>query len=146
MGKHKKPSRHRTDEVKPTALAEQDLKTVAAVVDLLGRIPQLQSRRSNALYTQFWEYEHLNIGQFEDTEAKCHRLIPEKRSYPSAFIATSLGFTKSSMQVKYNNILAKFHLDSRPVAATLRVALLYERLKYLLIKYYEVQKSRDNHS
>lgn len=82
----------------------------------------------------------MNIDRFEDSETKFMKYVPERRTYPNAFLTSSLGFTKSSMQIKYNNILSKFGLDIRPRSNTLENALLFERLKLLIVKYYDMQK------
>lgn len=123
---------------KDETVRKQEL--VADYLQLLHRIEKCQKEREDTLNRTFWEYKNLNIGELEDTETRFSRLFPERRAYPSAFMASSLGFNKSSMQLKYNEVLTRFHLDRKPRAATLTSALHYERLKILITKYYELLK------
>ncbi len=109
-------------------------------VKLLYDIEDLQNRRDKILDNMFWEYNNLNIHEFEDTITKFRRYFPERRSYPSAFLASSLGFNKSNYFSKYNEILQKFNLHRKPRVPTLKNALHFERLKILLIKYFDLLK------
>lgn len=119
---------------------EQIQKTLETFIEILRNVDKFQKGRADSLNRMFWEYNNLNINEFEDTETKYQKIIPDKRSYANAFMASSLGFNKSTMQVKYNEILHRFKLDRRPQVASLRNALHYEKLKVLIIKYYELLK------
>lgn len=117
--------------------AERVQNTLDAFIGILGSAEQDKERRAASLDRMFWEYNNLNINEFEDTETKFAKIVAEKRTYPPAFVASSLGFNKSTMQVKYNDVLMRFGLERRPVVASLRNALHYEKLKIMIIKYYE---------
>lgn len=117
--------------------AERVQNTLDAFIGILGSVEQDKERRAASLDRMFWEYNNLNINEFEDTETKFAKIVAEKRTYPPAFVASSLGFNKSTMQVKYNDVLMRFGLERRPVVASLRNALHYEKLKIMIIKYYE---------
>ena len=121
---------------------EKDSKVLEEFIMILSQIEQLREERSKMLSVMFWEYENLNISHYEDAETKFARFVPEKRTHPSTFLTSSLGFTKSAMQVKYNSILSKFNLEQRPVTNTLENALLFEKMKLLIICYYDMQKKK----
>lgn len=109
-------------------------------VEMLRNVGDDRRRRAAAMDQMFWEYNNLNIGEFEDTDTRYARAVPERRAYPNAFLASSLGFNKSSMQSRYNEVLHKFGLERKPRVATLKNALHYERMKVLIIKYYDLLK------
>ena len=116
------------------------LKTFRRYAGLLRDIKRHWGQRSAALDELFWEFQHMNIWRFEDRETRLARICPERRAYPSSFFGSSLGFNRSSMHSRYNEVLNKFDLGRRPRVATLENSLLYEKLKLLMIKYYEAQK------
>jgi len=113
--------------------------TVNEFVDLVRNIDGLR-RRNSFINRMFWEYNNININELEDTEMKYKRIVSEKKSYPSAFLASSLGFNKGNLNSRYLQILNAFGLDKKPRAPSLRNALAFEKLKLLIIKYFDKYK------
>ncbi|KAI5170293.1 hypothetical protein PAEPH01_1312 [Pancytospora epiphaga] len=115
-------------------------KTLDDFLKILINIKSYKEGRRRSLNRMFWEYNNLNVNEFEDNETRYRRIVHEKRPYPGAFFASSLGFTKSTMQVKYGDLLRRYKLDRRPAVASLKNSLHYEKLKHLIIKYFELLK------
>ncbi|KAI4291657.1 hypothetical protein PAPHI01_0931 [Pancytospora philotis] len=117
---------------------ERTSKTVEEYIEILANVESLRKERNGSLSRMFWELRGLNVDEFEDGETKYQKIVPEKRTYSSTFMASSLGFNKSTIQAKYTEFLQRFHLERRPRVATLRNALHFEKLKFLIIKYFEL--------
>ncbi|KAI5151997.1 hypothetical protein ENBRE01_2491 [Enteropsectra breve] len=115
-------------------------KVVHSFVHLLREIEERAKARQEVLNTAFWEFNNLNTNMLVDNSYKYKKYITERKSYPNAFLASSLGFTKSSILAKHMEILGKFGLDRIPREATLKNGILFERLKNLILKYFEVKK------
>lgn len=99
-----------------------------------------KKKRICVLNRIFWEFNNINIDEFEDLDSKFIKLIPEKRVYPNAFLASSLGFSKSSLDSRHTSILHKFNLENKPRVPSLKNALHFERLKLLMNKYFDKNK------
>lgn len=111
-------------------------------IELVDNIKQYKEDRKKALDIMFWEYNNINIHDFEDSITKFRRHFPDRRAYPSAFLASSLGFNKSNFSNKHNEFLQKFKLYKKPRVATLKNGLHFEKLKIILIKYMELMKKQ----
>lgn len=109
-------------------------------INILGNIKQTVKNRKKALDRMFWEYNNCNVDLFEDRESKIQKYIPQKPVYPRAFLASNLGFNRSTMDSKYMEILNKFKLEKKSSSGSIRNALHYEILKHLIIKYFERSK------
>lgn len=114
--------------------------TIKEFIEILKNIKQMRKRREDSLSRMFWEYGNYNIDLFEDKESKMQKYLADTPTRPKAFLATNLGFNRSSMETKYTDILNKFKLDRRSTSGSMRNALHYETLKKLIIKYFEVKK------
>lgn len=99
-----------------------------------------KKKRASVLNRIFWELNNINIDEFEDLDSKFIKLIPEKRVYPNTFLASSLGFSKSSLDSRHTSILHKFNLENKPKVASLKNSLHFERLKLLMNKYLDKNK------
>ena len=114
--------------------------TIKEFIEILRNIKQIRNRRDDSLNKMFWEYNNYNIDLFEDKESKMQKYIADTPPRPKAFLASNLGFNRSSMETKYTDILNKFKLDRRSTSGSMRNALHYETLKKLIIKYFETKK------
>ncbi|ORD93405.1 hypothetical protein ECANGB1_2318 [Enterospora canceri] len=108
----------------------------------LRRVSEYRKNRKKLLNMIFWEYENYNMDKFEDRDAKIYKIISEKKNYPNSFLGSSLGFTKSTMDSRYQEVLNKFRLDKRPQVASPRNCLEFEKLKFLLVKLFEFKKKK----
>ncbi len=118
----------------------EQAKTLEEFIKMIKNIKEITKRRKESLDRLFWEYNNCNINLFEDKESKIQKYIPEIASRPKAFLASNLGFNRSSMDSKYSDILNRFKIDRRSSSGSMRNALHYETLKKLIIKYFEVKK------
>lgn len=119
---------------------EEQVETLSDFIDILKNIKKIRRRREESLDRMFWEYNNYNIDRFEDRESKIQKHLPDNLVHPKAFLASNLGFNRSSMDPKYSEILNRFKLDKRSSSGSMRNALHYETLKRLIIKYFETKK------
>ncbi|KAM0680446.1 hypothetical protein GINT2_001506 [Glugoides intestinalis] len=119
---------------------EEQVETLSNFIDILKNIKKIRKRREESLDTMFWEYNNYNIDRFEDRESKIQKHLPDNLVHTKAFLASNLGFNRSSMDPKYIEILNRFKLDKRSSSGSMRNALHYETLKRLIIKYFEMKK------
>ncbi|EOB14419.1 hypothetical protein NBO_28g0058 [Nosema bombycis CQ1] len=109
-------------------------------LNLLEKVEELSSKRKQILERHFYELTKYNIDDLEDRDSIITRIVGKAPSHPNAFLASSLGFTKSSWNKKYENMFLKFGLDRKLKHSTYRNMLHFEKLKLLVIKYHEVNK------
>lgn len=121
---------------------ESEREAVREFIDVLRRIKDIKCMRKDALERMFWEYNNCNVNLFEDRESKIQKYLPEKIVYPKAFLASNLGFNRSTMDPKYMEILNRFKLGKKSSSGSIRNAVHFEILKHLIIKYYEKTKNK----
>jgi hypothetical protein len=109
-------------------------------IAFLNDIEGIRKRRNEIVLKHFNELLTCNIDYLEDKQALINRIISKDLVYPSAFLASSLGFNRSSWQQGYEKILSEVGMHKRPKYSTLRNMLLFEKLKWLIIRYYERKK------
>lgn len=114
--------------------------TLGDFIRILKDIRSMKKRRNESLDRMFWEYNNYNVDLFEDRESKMQKYLTDAVVRPKAFLASNLGFNRSSMDSKYSEILNKFKLDRRSTSGSIRNAFHYETLKRLIIKYFESKK------
>lgn len=107
---------------------------------ILKDIKNLKSKRESILNNHLYEFNNYNIHKLEDKDTKISRLTGRSFTYPNTFLASSLGFNRSSWNKKYEEILKKFGLKKKLKYQTFRNMKEFEKLKYLIIKYYETIK------
>lgn len=110
--------------------------TLLDFIEILRNIRNIRERRRISLERMFWEYNNYNVDLFEDRDSKIKKYAAEA-SYPKAFLASNLGFNRSSMDPKYTDILNKFKLEKKSMSGSIRNAIHFETLKRLIIKYFE---------
>lgn len=108
----------------------------------LKNVEIYKKNRQSILNMMFWEYENHNTHLFEDKDTKIYKIIPEKRTYHNSFLGSSLGFNKSTLEPKYIDILHKFDLDKKPMIPSPKNCIEFEKLKYLIIKFFELNKKK----
>lgn len=121
---------------------ENEKKVVREFISVLRRIRGIRHMRKHALERMFWEYNNCNVNLFEDRESKIQKYLPEKIAYPRAFLASNLGFNRSTMDPKYMEVLGMFKLGKKSSSGSIRNALHFETLKHLIIKYYDKIKNK----
>lgn len=109
-------------------------------VEVINNIKELRSTRTDIINRHFYELYNYNIDDLEDRDSRISRLVSRSFTYPNSFLASSLGFNRTTWNKKYEEILNKFDLGKKPKHQTLRSMLMFERLKYLIIKYFEMKK------
>ncbi|EEQ81923.1 hypothetical protein NCER_101468 [Vairimorpha ceranae BRL01] len=107
---------------------------------LIRNIRELKSTRDSIINRHFYELYHYNIDELEDRDVRIKRLIGKSTSYPNSFLASSLGFNRTTWVKKYEEILGKFDLGKKPKYLTMRNMMLFEKLKLLVIKYFNSKK------
>ena len=118
----------------------EELETLEKFVDILRNIGKQRKRREESINRMFWEYQNFNVDMFEDRESKIQKYMQEAPSYPKAFLASNIGFNRSTMDPRFNEILNKFKLDRKSNSGSIRNALHFEVLKKLLLRYFENKK------
>lgn len=121
---------------------ENEKQILREFIDILRNIRHVRDMRKQSLERMFWEYNNCNVDLFEDRESKIQKYLPEKMVYPKAFLVSNLGFNRSTMDSKYMEILNRFKLGKKSTSGSIRNALHFETLKYLIIKYFEKPKSK----
>lgn len=124
------------------ANTEKYTKTLRDFVKILQNIREIRSNRDDCVERLFWEFKNCNVDLFEDFDSKIKKYLPEKISYPKAFLASNISFNRSSMDPKYSDVLNKFRLDRRSNSGSLRNALHFDIFKNLIIKYFEKLKNK----
>lgn len=119
---------------------KEQVEVLKSFIEILQDVKKMRKRRKATLDRVFWEYNNYNVDLFEDRESKIQKYLTEQITHPRAFLASNLGFNRSSMESKYNEILNKFKLDKRSMSGSIRNAFHYEILKRLIIKYFEMKK------
>jgi hypothetical protein len=117
--------------------AEKNRKTLADFVNILANIKEIRKARKECLNSIFWEFNNCNIDQFEDIESKIKKYISEKITYPRSFLASNIGFNRSTMEPRFSDILNKFKLDKRSTSGSIRNALHFDVLKHLILKHFD---------
>lgn len=121
-----------------------------AHVDAVGRkyleivddIESMSRDRERVLLAHFNEVRTYNIDDLEDRDAVIKRLVNREFVYPNAFLASSLGFNKTTWSREYEKMLREVGMYRRPRYSTLRSMLLFEKLKWLVIRFHEAKSKR----
>ncbi|KAH9412128.1 hypothetical protein HK407_01g00190 [Ordospora pajunii] len=111
-------------------------------VQMLNSVETIWKDRRRVMSMHFGELYIYNIDDLEDKSATVKRLINREVSYPNAFLASSLGFNKTTWSRDYERTLREIGVDKRPVHTTLRTMLLFEKLKWLVVSYHEMKNKR----
>lgn len=115
-------------------------KTSKDLINLLEEIEELSSTRQGILERHFYELINYNMEDLEDRDAMIIRIIGKEPTHPNAFLASSLGFSRSTWNKKYESLLSKFGLGKNLKHQTLRNMQLFEKLKFLVVRYFEITK------
>ncbi|AFN82362.1 hypothetical protein EROM_010170 [Encephalitozoon romaleae SJ-2008] len=115
---------------------------ICRYLEILNSIESIRRDRDDVLSTHFNELSTYNINELEDRNAVIRRLINKEFTYPSAFLASSLGFNKTTWNRDYERTLREIGMYKRPKYSTLRNMLLFEKLKWLVIRYHEAKQKR----
>lgn len=121
---------------------KNEKQTVREFIDILRSIRDVRDMRRQSLERMFWEYNNCNVDLFEDRESKIQKYLPEKLVYPKAFLASNLGFNRSTMDSKYMEILSRFKLGKKSTSGSIRNAVHFETLKHLIMKYFDKIKNK----
>ncbi|WUR03881.1 uncharacterized protein VNE69_06194 [Vairimorpha necatrix] len=113
---------------------------VEKYVDLIKNVDNLRSKRESIINRHFYELYNYNIDKLEDRDGRISRIIGKTFTYPNSFLASSLGFNRTTWAKKYEEILGKFDLSKKLQYQTLRNMVLFEKLKLLIIKYNDIQR------
>jgi len=100
----------------------------------------MRRARSAVLNRHFGE---LNISvKLEEQEKSLliNEYINKEFVYPSVFLGSSLGFNKNNWNKHIEKMLERFDLRHRPVFGVKENCFLFEKLKFLLLKYMERAK------
>lgn len=116
---------------------EEYTNLVEKYVEVINNIEDLAVKRNSILNRHFYELQHYNIDKLEDRDGRIVRILGKPFTYPNAFLASSLGFSRTTWIKKYEDILAKFGLTKKLQYQTLRNMVLFEKLKLLVFKYFE---------
>ncbi|CAD24908.1 hypothetical protein [Encephalitozoon cuniculi GB-M1] len=115
---------------------------VRKYLKVLNSIESIRKDRNDVLSIYFNEVCTYNIDDLEDRSAVVKRLINREFTYPNAFLASSLGFNKTTWSRDYEKTLKEIGMDKRPKYSTLRNMLLFEKLKWLIIRYHEAKQKK----
>ncbi|KMV66692.1 hypothetical protein M970_010200 [Encephalitozoon cuniculi EcunIII-L] len=115
---------------------------VRKYLKVLNSIESIRKDRNDVLSIYFNEVFTYNIDDLEDRSAVVKRLINREFTYPNAFLASSLGFNKTTWSRDYEKTLKEIGMDKRPKYSTLRNMLLFEKLKWLIIRYHEAKQKK----
>ncbi|KAF9761600.1 hypothetical protein NGRA_2531 [Nosema granulosis] len=110
------------------------------LVNLLDEIEDLSSSRNRILERHFYELIRYNIDDLEDRDSMIIRITGKEPTHPNAFLASSLGFSRSTWNKKYENLMSKFGLGKKLKHQTFRNMKHFEKLKMLISKYFELTK------
>ncbi|ADM10889.1 uncharacterized protein Eint_010250 [Encephalitozoon intestinalis ATCC 50506] len=116
--------------------------TIQKYCEILNNIESIRRDRDDVLSTHFNEVCTYNISDLEDRAAVIRRLINKELVYPNAFLASSLGFNKTTWNRDYEKTLREIGMYKRPKYSTLKNMLLFEKLKWLIIRYHEAKQKK----
>ncbi|KCZ75491.1 hypothetical protein H311_03531 [Anncaliia algerae PRA109] len=77
---------------------------------------------------------------YQDINTRVSSAIEKTNIIPSFCLASSLGFNKNTWNKNVENIMNEFGLGKKPKFFTLKNALVFEKLKLLVIKLVEKEK------
>lgn len=115
---------------------------VRKYVEVLNNIESIRASRQSILQTHLNELCTYNIDDLEDRNAVIKRIISRELTYPSAFLASSLGFNRTTWNREYEKTLNDIGMCKRPKYSTLRNMVLFEKLKWLIIRFHERKQKR----
>ncbi|AFM97649.1 hypothetical protein EHEL_010240 [Encephalitozoon hellem ATCC 50504] len=116
--------------------------TTCKYLEILNNIESIRRDRDDVLSAHFNEVNIYNINELEDRNAVIRRLINKELTYPNAFLASSLGFNKTTWNRDYERTLREVGMYKRPRYSTLRNMLLFEKLKWLVVRYHEAKQKK----
>ncbi|ELQ76413.1 hypothetical protein THOM_0600 [Trachipleistophora hominis] len=114
-------------------------KLLSTYRDFLGSLPSTLDRRRKILQTHFGEIL-VAIPTEEDFESKINNIIGKLHPHPYIYLASTIGFSKMTWNRSVEKILDQFGLKMKLKYPTLKNYLRYEKLKYLLIRYFDKRK------
>ncbi|KAI5161635.1 hypothetical protein NEAUS03_1695 [Nematocida ausubeli] len=114
-----------------------DEKLVEWFVDLLKTHQTLKEARQVILDRHFGE---LGISANLEEQEKLlliHEYINKELVYPPVFLGSTLGFNKNNWNKNIERMLEPYGIRQKPVFCTKDTCYLFERMKYLMLKYME---------
>lgn len=112
-------------------------------IEILNSIESITEARRGVLMNHFNELCTYNIDDLEDRHAVIKRIVNKELTYPNAFLASSLGFNRTTWHRDYEKTLSDIGMYKRPKYGTLRNMLLFEKLKWLIIRLNERRQKED---
>lgn len=103
---------------------------------MLESLPETMEKRKKILKVHFGELYAMKPDE-ESIENRITRIIGKIHPHPYIYFASSIGFNKMTWSKTIEKFLAQFGLGMRLKYPTLRNYQKYEKLKYLLLKYFE---------
>ncbi|KAI5179574.1 hypothetical protein NEOKW01_0037 [Nematocida sp. AWRm80] len=123
-----------------TYLEPQDESLVEWLVHTVKDYKRLKQARDTIINRHFGE---LNITVNLEEQEKLlliNEYINKDFVYPSVFLGSSLGFNKNNWNKNIEKVLEQFNIKQKPVYGVKENCLLFEKLKYLILKYIDTIK------
>ncbi|ELA47063.1 hypothetical protein VCUG_01424 [Vavraia culicis subsp. floridensis] len=114
-------------------------KLLSSYKRFLESLPSTLEHRKRILHTHFGEFL-VAIPTNEDFESKINAIIGKMHPHPYIYLASSIGFSKMTWNRSVEKILNQFELKMKLKYPTLKNYSRYEKLKYLLIRYFDKRK------
>ncbi|EIJ88244.1 hypothetical protein NEPAR06_0349 [Nematocida parisii] len=114
-----------------------DEKLVEWFVDLIKTHDKLMLARNVVLNRHFGELSVSANLEEQEKLLLIHEYINKELVYPPVFLGSSLGFNKNNWNKNIEKILEPYGIRQKPVFCAKDTCYLFERMKYLILKYME---------
>lgn len=125
----------------PTLTPKKKKKLLLSYSALLTALPKTSSTRHKILTTHFGEFfTSTTESTADDLHTRIATIMSKVHPHPYIFLASSLGFNKMTWNTKVERVVGRFGLGMRLKWPSYGNYLKYERLKYLIMKYFDKRK------
>ncbi|KAI5192042.1 hypothetical protein NEMIN01_1790 [Nematocida minor] len=114
-----------------------DESMVEWLVDIIKSHEKLKKARNAVLNRHFGE---LGVSANLEEQEKLlliHEYINKDFVYPPVFLGSTLGFNKNNWNKHIEKILEPYEIKQKPIYGVKETCYLFERMKYLILKYME---------
>merc|ERR1711953_276653 len=124
------------------SITQKDLKTILKHKKFLGTLPNVIKKRRQIISKHLPNF-YLQHKIKANIDNKIVGYIGKTNPHQNIFFASSVGFTKMTWNKNVESILDSFKLGFKLENASWKNMKKYEKLKYLIIRYYERKKEID---
>lgn len=115
--------------------------TIEQYIEIITNIEERMDARNMVLEKHFKILDSKSA-LLAESPAKPAVQLERSISLPNIFLASSLGFNKLNWTKNVESILSHYNLGKKLVIPTLRSAILFEKLKIIMVKLQEKERKK----